>query len=553
MPRKTLSCGSFSITKPSTYETIAYFIGLALVYVYRWILDDAFVYSRYIDNLLLGNGLVYNKGEYVEGFTSPLWCLLLATLRTLGLSYTAIIVACAVILYTVFWYLMVVVNRSLSPRDSVAVNAPLVLAVTNFAITSWFTSGMETPLAMVFAVLFALFALKPDSRLLHAAIGMSFLVRHEYALPMVIAALWTWKRSRRHLLSLVCTWIAIVGPWMLFRIYYYADFFPNTFYLKDSTNFMPGLIYLYDGLHAYHILPVSIVLIGVLYLCRNKNANNRLHMAERGVMLSMAAIMTLYTIRVGGDTWHFRQLLFPYTLVLCSFSGAAEMGLRLIEPVRRRYACVVVSLLIGLVSLDSYPNQLATHPLWIKWEWHWRGSSDDTSYITRDDPFPHHFVKGVECPPFGSCRDLFHETATARDPLLEQPSRSATPEAPYIDVISEGWCATAWASMDCYIVQRYGLTNPILARSDIPSDLPGHKRGLFPLSVDIRDIISRNGAVWTAGMFERAMSERQAKEWISGNIDAITLLERKALNRHKFGENLLLALRPVPVIHVYLK
>ena len=61
-------------------------VGLVFVARYRWLIDDAFVYFRYVDNLLfLGRGLVYNQGEYVEGFSSPLWTLLLTLLRASGI------------------------------------------------------------------------------------------------------------------------------------------------------------------------------------------------------------------------------------------------------------------------------------------------------------------------------------------------------------------------------------------------------------------------------------------------------------------------------------
>lgn len=41
-------------------------------------LDDAFIPFRYARNLAEGYGLVYNPGEFVEGFTNLLWTLLVA-------------------------------------------------------------------------------------------------------------------------------------------------------------------------------------------------------------------------------------------------------------------------------------------------------------------------------------------------------------------------------------------------------------------------------------------------------------------------------------------
>ena len=44
----------------------------------RFLLDDAFISFRYARNLLEGNGLVWNPGERVEGYSNFLWVLELA-------------------------------------------------------------------------------------------------------------------------------------------------------------------------------------------------------------------------------------------------------------------------------------------------------------------------------------------------------------------------------------------------------------------------------------------------------------------------------------------
>ncbi len=60
-------------------------LGLALllavflqVYLWPHVTDDAYISFRYAYNLAVGNGLVFNPGEHVEGFSNPLWTLLLA-------------------------------------------------------------------------------------------------------------------------------------------------------------------------------------------------------------------------------------------------------------------------------------------------------------------------------------------------------------------------------------------------------------------------------------------------------------------------------------------
>ncbi|MFQ5416191.1 MAG: hypothetical protein ACE5FL_03975 [Myxococcota bacterium] len=47
-------------------------------------IDDAYISFRYAGNLVAGHGLVFNAGEYVEGFTNLLWTLLIAAGIALG-------------------------------------------------------------------------------------------------------------------------------------------------------------------------------------------------------------------------------------------------------------------------------------------------------------------------------------------------------------------------------------------------------------------------------------------------------------------------------------
>jgi hypothetical protein len=80
-----MSAGTVPVVRPSPTQWLLLAVGLGLVWRYAWIMDDAFVYARYADNFVrLDFGLVYNAGEYVEGFTSPLWMLWLVVLRTVG-------------------------------------------------------------------------------------------------------------------------------------------------------------------------------------------------------------------------------------------------------------------------------------------------------------------------------------------------------------------------------------------------------------------------------------------------------------------------------------
>ena len=50
-----------------TCASVAVIAGVAFACMRAWLCDDAFISFRYADNLVAGDGLVFNAGERVEG------------------------------------------------------------------------------------------------------------------------------------------------------------------------------------------------------------------------------------------------------------------------------------------------------------------------------------------------------------------------------------------------------------------------------------------------------------------------------------------------------
>jgi hypothetical protein len=74
--------------------TVWILCGICLLFLlnvnrYDYIADDSFIALRYARNLIQGEGLVFNPGERVEGFTSMLWTLLLSLCGVIGIDLLA--------------------------------------------------------------------------------------------------------------------------------------------------------------------------------------------------------------------------------------------------------------------------------------------------------------------------------------------------------------------------------------------------------------------------------------------------------------------------------
>ena len=175
--------------RPQAHEWVCVALGLALVWRYAWIMDDGFVYARYADNAVLTRfGLVYNLGEYVEGYSSPLWMLWHLPLRAIGLSFWTIWLGTGLLCFAWSGWLLTRVDHQLAPAGAPArVNLPLAFLAGCYGVTSFYTSGLESPLVLLVAIAYALLLVDPRDRAAQALVGLSPLVRPELALPFALA------------------------------------------------------------------------------------------------------------------------------------------------------------------------------------------------------------------------------------------------------------------------------------------------------------------------------------------------------------------------------
>lgn len=509
--------------RPRAIEWLFLCGGLFLVHRYFWLMDDAFIYFRYIDNLLfLGLGLVFNQGEYVEGFSSPVWLLLLSGLRGAGLEYLLAVKLLAALAFAVFWYLLVLLDRRLAPGDSPTVNLPMAFMAFNYGILCYFSSGLEAPLVQVLAIVYALYVLRPGSLALEMPLALSPLVRHEMAGPLLIALLWGWKKSGRFPRRLALMAVAAVGSWLAFRVYYYADLFPNTFYVKDTTWYSQGLLFLHNTLAPYHgyvLIPLALF-AGVVLNRRGALS----HPTERLVMLALGAPVLLYVVRIGGDARHFRYLAFPFCLCACAAGGLAESFIaRLSNLGQQRAAAVIVGSSMAVVSFSSFPPQVDKHPIHADARGGVVDNISDASYH-RHWPLVAGFSTWSQELSPDRLRSLTRVAGGFRYDLRDP----------------RGGCANFYRHIDSRAIQQIGFTQPLLARARVKAERPAHKAGLKPLRQDLVRIY-RSAQHIGPGMYRAAVEKGNAPPWIVRNLERIEIIERKMFNRHEFLANLRLA------------
>jgi arabinofuranosyltransferase len=284
--------------------------------------DDAFISYRYARNLVEGQGLVYNPGERVEGYTNLLWTLSLAGGLKLGLRAE---VAAHLLSLLSGWAALLfalVYARAGLPRSRawLAGFAPLLLLCSpSFAV--WSSSGMETPLFA--AALTA--ALAADARRrpgwLTSALALATLTRPEGALAAAVLYAFHLHRGRgdlRRALGPLLIYACLLLAITFFRLLYYDAWLPNTFHAKaGGLPLRSGALYL-----AGSLLSGPIILLAAALPAAARRAG------EIRPAAALLLAFSLYIVCIGGDAfnqWRFFLPLLPALIGLAAWGCAAAL------------------------------------------------------------------------------------------------------------------------------------------------------------------------------------------------------------------------------------
>jgi hypothetical protein len=307
--------------------------GLSQVIRKQVMSEDGFVYTRYVENFINGKGLVYTSDQFVEGFTSPLWMLLTLLAKKLGdFEYNHIVFVAGYISYLLAFYLLyrasVQANR-FNGEGRTNLYLPLIFFVSCYAMTSFFTTALETPLVILYSVWFCNWFLKERPHFVESifVLGLAPLVRPEHGFFTVFGILGLFLFNRDRLLTIIAGSIGLNIAYMVFRIYYYASFLPVTAYMKNAfnlTNMALGVEYIQNSFNQYHIW-LLLILISIASVHRIKLARwNYLNLPviDRKIhfLLLLAFFQVLYVLLHGGDYRHARLLLQPLVIIFFASS-----------------------------------------------------------------------------------------------------------------------------------------------------------------------------------------------------------------------------------------
>lgn len=281
-----------------------------------WLFDDAMISMRYARNLAEGHGLVWNGGEKVEGYSNFLWTLLMSGVHALGFSDTGaplamMVIGALILLATTF--VVGRICRAVAPGRELARGVAMALTAGFYPLIYWTLGGLEVGLAALLIATGVLPALRLEAAWSARTVGALALVlaaaaltRDDLLLPVAIIVLYAaWRvpapARRRTIAVLVAVVGLAVAGHLAFRLAYYGDALPNTYYLKlDRIGVLTRVkrgatVVAYTWLQELY---APLLLAGALLFVRRVRVSPAI-----ALLLVLFLAQCAYCVYVGGDAF----------------------------------------------------------------------------------------------------------------------------------------------------------------------------------------------------------------------------------------------------------
>ena len=298
---------------------------------YFWLDDDQMISMSYARSLASGQGLVWNTGEHVEGYTSLGWIFVMAAVHLLPISDATTSLGVKIVAWGLACWVLVLTDRLLRllvPAPGLARPAVLVALALSYQLVYWSVNAFETTLLTVL-FLAALLRIVDDGASPRAKVVTFLLVgllpvarsdAYHLCAALIMTAVGL-SRDRRRLAPFVLVATIIPALQLLFRRAYYGEWLPNTYYLKVAGNdraemFWSGAGYLKAFVEAYSG-PVLLIILA----CVASN-DRRLRWMSAGPLLTVAYVLT-----IGADNFPHFRFLAPWVPVLFALGAAAAWRL----------------------------------------------------------------------------------------------------------------------------------------------------------------------------------------------------------------------------------
>ena len=434
--------------KPPLRLVVPTVIFAVVVLACGWVSDDAFITLRTLEHALQGYGLRWNIDERVQGYTHPLWALLLLAVGAVTREWLITTTLLGVVVSSAAVLLLLIQQPSPSWRRTLWLTALMVLSKS---LVSYSTSGLENPLThLLLAVAFLLHRNKSTTAgppLWQTALLTCLAMLNRMDLVLLFGPLlatetikaWVAPRRWRELGKASLAFAPLLA-WEAFSLLYYGSLVPNTAYAKLSMGVPQGLLW-QQGLRYFEFvatwdpLTLAVIALGLIVPLARRQWRHA------PWVLGMTLYL-VYVLRIGGDFMAGRFFAAPFfcaLLLLGSQDSALDLDLR----ARPTWALLPLPLL-GLFSVAGTP-----------WKWARAAGSEAAKYGVADERVFYYKTTGWLSP---------DRPKNPEDSYL--PGFGAKVRKNGLKIKLEACVGQVafYAGPTVHVVDVYGLTEPLLAR-----------------------------------------------------------------------------------------
>ena len=299
---------------------------------YYLLMEDAMISMKYAKNLAEGKGLVwFAGGEKTEGITNPLWTVYMAVPHLLKIkpeNTSLFIQVSAAIFLAVNIFLVFMIGLRFLKDEPMAL---LAAALTGFyfPLNEWSLMGMEVSIITMLISLAVYLTVKAMDEgkfnpWIFVICGVLPLIRIDQAVFSVVLTAYmafadAANRKKAVIWGVSALAVSLVSQ-TIFRVMYYHDILPNTYYLKMTgyplfLRMTRGLFFVLKNAVLSGVPALILVFIGLI---RRKTR-------ESILFLSLFLAQVAYSVYVGGDiTEHFGganrfySISMPFFFLLCA-------------------------------------------------------------------------------------------------------------------------------------------------------------------------------------------------------------------------------------------
>lgn len=351
---------------------------LPQLYFWDHISDDAFISFRYANRMINGQGLTFNDGEMVEGFSNPLWIFsisLFSIVTNLNLPDVARVLGLTASMLLLF-FVYLITKILFSTNKSFILFICILLCVfftPGFHVYS--TAGLEGPFMSLLLISTVYFSItKKGKHLIIPAsiVGMVGITRPEGLLYGILWLLFTYKFND-NVISFLKRSIIVILPsmfYILFRLIYYGEILPNTAFAKPSGTY--SSLFGTNDIFVYLItLSIPLTIIIVYHYLKFDGQHKKFLLSSASLLLANF----IFIVYAGGDWMFFGRFFLPvWPLLLLTFFFLLLNFLQSISPdtITFKYLSVLCLITIILSQLLLFKDQ------WFKYN-----SKDDIANVMK--------------------------------------------------------------------------------------------------------------------------------------------------------------------------